>query len=76
MYDMKTAALTIRLEPELERRLAEAAERTGKSRSELVREALRRQLALEQFQELRRRIMPFAEAAGYLTDEDVFRDVS
>lgn len=73
---MKTAALTIRLEPELERRLAEAAERTGKSRSELVREALRRQLALEQFQELRRRIMPFAEAAGYLTDEDVFRDVS
>lgn len=73
---MKTSALTIRLEPELERRLAEAAERSGKSRSELVREALRRQLALEQFQELRRRIMPFAEAAGYLTDEDVFRDVS
>ena len=73
---MKTSALTIRLEPDLERRLAEAAERSGKSRSELVREALRRQLALEQFQELRRRIMPFAEAAGYLTDEDVFRDVS
>jgi hypothetical protein len=24
----------------------------------------------------RRRIMPLAEAAGYLTDEDVFRDVS
>jgi hypothetical protein len=26
--------------------------------------------------ELRKRMMPFAEAAGYLTDEDVFRDVS
>ena len=35
-----------------------------------------RQLALAQFQDLRRRIMPLAEARGYLTDEDVFRDVS
>jgi hypothetical protein len=46
------------------------------TRSEFVREALRRQLALSQFEGLRRRIMPFAEAQGYLTDEDVFRDVS
>jgi len=73
---MKTSALTIRIDPELERRLAEAAERTGRTRSEFVREALRRQLAVAQFQDLRRRIMPFAEARGYLTDEDIFRDVS
>jgi hypothetical protein len=33
-------------------------------------------LAVAQFEDLRRRIMPFAEAQGYLTDEDVFRDVS
>jgi hypothetical protein len=46
------------------------------TRSEFVREALRRQLALSEFEGLRRRIMPFAEAQGYLTDEDVFRDVS
>ena len=73
---MKTAALTIRLDPELQRQLARAAKRTGRSRSELARDALRRQLAIAQFSDLRRRIMPFAEAAGYLTDEDVFRDVS
>lgn len=73
---MKTAALTIRLDPELQRQLARVAKRTGRSRSELVRDALRRQLAVAQFQDLRRRIMPFAEAAGYLTDEDVFRDIS
>lgn len=73
---MKTSALTIRLDPELERRLNEAAQRSGRTRSEFVREALRRQLALAQFEDLRRRIMPFAEARGYLTDEDVFRDVS
>lgn len=76
MCDMKTSALTIRLDPELERRLAKAARRTGQSRSEFVREALRRQLAVAQFEDLRRRIMPFAEAQGLLTDEDIFRDVS
>lgn len=73
---MKTAALTIRLDPALERQLAKAARRTGRSRSELVRDALRRQLALAQFDDLRRRIMPLAEARGYLTDEDIFHDVS
>ncbi len=73
---MKTSALTIRLDPELETQLDRLAERTGRSRSEIVREALRRQLAVSQFQELRKRMMPFAEAAGYLTDEDVFREVS
>jgi len=76
MHDMKTSALTIRLDPELEHRLNVAAERSGRTRSEFVREAVRRQLALAQFEDLRRRIMPFAEARGYLTDEDVFRDVS
>ena len=76
LQDMKTAALTIRLDPDLERQLTHAARRSGRSRSELVRDAVRRQLALAQFEDLRRRIMPLAEARGYLTDEDVFRDVS
>jgi predicted transcriptional regulator len=73
---MKTSPLTIRLDPEMERELARLAKRTGRSRSDLVRDALRRQLALVRLQSLRARIMPFAEARGYLTDEDVFRDVS
>ena len=76
MYDMKSAALTIRLDPALERQLRRVARRTGRSRSDLARDALRRQLAVAQFDDLRRRIMPLAEARGYLTDEDVFRDVS
>lgn len=76
MSDMKTSALTIRLDPKLGRQLAQIAKRTGRSRSEVVRDAVQRQLALAQFQDLRRRIMPLAEAQGYLTDEDVFREVS
>jgi len=75
MYYMKTAMLTIRLDKELEELLSKASKRTGKNRSEIAREALRRQIRLENFEELRRRIMPFAEARGYLTDEDIFSKV-
>lgn len=73
---MKSSALTIRLDRDLARQLNRIARRTGRSRSDVVRDALRRQLALAQFEALRRRVMPLAEARGYLTDEDVFRDVS
>ncbi len=41
-----------------------------------MRDALRRQLSLMRFERTRRRLIPYAEARGYLTDEDVFRDVS
>ncbi len=75
MYYMKTGTLTIRLDKELEDLLARASRRTGKNRSEIVREALRRQVRLEAFEDLRRRIMPFAEARGYLTDEDIFAKI-
>jgi len=76
MYYMKSATLTIRLDKELQELLSKASKRTGKNRSEIAREALRRQIRLENFDELRRRIMPFAEARGYLTDEDIFSKLS
>lgn len=76
MSYMKSSALTIRLDPELDRQLDRVAARSGRSRSEIARDALRRQLAVLQFEESRRQILPFAEARGYLTDEDVFRDIS
>jgi predicted transcriptional regulator len=73
---MKTSSLTIRLDKELDALLTKASQRSGKNRSALAREALRRQLRLEQFEEIRIRVMPFAEARGYLTDEDVFAQIS
>ena len=73
---MKSFALTIRLDRALERQLAQLAKRSGRSRSDIARDALRRQLAILQFEDARRQVMPFAEARGYLTDEDVFRDIS
>jgi len=68
--------VTIRLDSDLETLLDRLCKQTGRTRSELVREALRRQLRLLGFEQLRRRTMPFAEARGYLTDEEIARDVS
>ena len=73
---MKTAALTIRLDPSLQRQLDRVARRSGRSRSDIARDALRRQLAVFQFEDARRQILPFTEARGYLTDEDVFKTIS
>ena len=50
--------------------------RTGKGRSEFVRDAIRRQLAIARFEDLRQHLAPFAEAHGWLTDEDVFEVIS
>ena len=73
---MKTATLTIRLDDDLDKLLTKATRQSGRNRSEVARDALRRQLRISQFDALRQKIMPFAEARGYLTDEDVFADVS
>jgi hypothetical protein len=42
----------------------------------VIRDALRRQLALSRYEDLRRRVMPLSEVRGYLVDDDVIRDVS
>ena len=68
--------LTIRVDKDLERVLDRLCKQTGQSRSEIVRDALRRELSLRRFENLRRRVLPFAEARGYLTDEDIVRNVS
>jgi len=68
--------ITIRLDADLQRRLDDVCDRSGRSRSEVVRDAIKRQVSLIQFEQLRRDVLPFAEARGYLTDEDMFNAVS
>jgi predicted transcriptional regulator len=70
------STVTVRLDEDLDQELSEVSEAAGRSRSEIVRDALRRQLSALRFEELRGQVMPFAEARGYLTDEDVFEEVS
>ena len=63
-------------DPDLERDLDALVAATGRSRSDLIRDAVRRRVAVMRFEEARRHVLPFAEAQGYLTDEDVFRAVT
>lgn len=67
---------TVTLPPAMSKELDALVKRSGKSRSEVVREAVRRQLALEQFRALREKLVPKARARGVYTDEDVFKLVS
>jgi predicted transcriptional regulator len=68
--------LTIRIDDELEKDLERLAKARHRTKSDLAREMLRKRIAVERFRELRRKALPLAEAAGYVNDEDVFRDIS
>jgi predicted transcriptional regulator len=75
-YDVKSSAVTIRLEPEPQKLLDKVCKQWGRTRSDILREALKRQLSIIRFEQLRRQVLPFAEARGYLADEDVNKAVS
>jgi len=68
--------LTVRIPESLRKELQALCKQQQRPVSEVVRDSLRRYIATEQFHALRREMVPFAEAQGYLTDEDVFEDVS
>lgn len=68
--------LTIRLPDELKADLQQISVAEAKPASEVVRESLRRYIAVAKFRSLRRRVLPFAEAQGLITDEDVFEALS
>ncbi|MEA1934307.1 MAG: ribbon-helix-helix protein, CopG family [Thermodesulfobacteriota bacterium] len=68
--------LTIRLPDELRSDLQQISQAENKPVSDVVRESLRRYIAVAKFRSLRRRVLPFAEAQGLVTDEDVFEALS
>jgi predicted transcriptional regulator len=70
------STLTIRLDDELDATLTRLAAESHRTKSELVREMLRREAALAALEHARSLLVPLAEKAGYLTDEDIFRDFS
>lgn len=68
--------LTIQLDDSLARAMDDVCAHLGKSRAGFAYEAIRRHVALMRFEQAREAVMPFAEARGYVTDEDIFRAVS
>jgi predicted transcriptional regulator len=71
-----SAVLTVRLNDEEAAALDRLARATRKSRSDLVRDALRQQALRETLRLLHEDLGPQARSAGWLTEEDILRDVS
>ncbi|MDP2811904.1 MAG: ribbon-helix-helix protein, CopG family [Rhodocyclaceae bacterium] len=71
-----SATLTVRLSDKEVQSLDMLCEMTGKSRSEVVREALRGQSLRARLDRIRAELQPAAQQIGWLTEEDVFREVS
>ena len=68
--------ITIRLPDKLQKELESVVKAEKTSKSEIIRDAIMRYLAMKRFEQLRRQVLPFAEAQGLLTDEDIFKAIS
>ena len=68
--------LTVRLPDELRAELRKISRDQNKPVSNVVRESIRRYVVIEKFRSLRKKVLPFAEAQGFLTDEDIFKAIS
>jgi predicted transcriptional regulator len=68
--------LTIRLPNKLRTDLRAISRRDRIPVSDLVRESIKRYVAVRRFRDLRDRVLPFAEAQGLLTDDDIFKAIS
>ena len=69
-------AVTISLSKELKERLDKLADSEKMNRSDIVKEALKRYLAVNEFQKIRKQMIPKAEAIGIFSDDDVYKIVS
>ncbi len=71
---MKT--LTVRIPDKLRAELKRISRQQNKPVSDVVRDSVWRYVTIEKFRALRKKVLPFAEAQGFVTDEDVFKAIS
>ena len=69
-------SMTVRIPDELHEQLMKISKKEGKPVSDLVRESLLKFIALYRYNQLRGMVIPYAEAQGIFTDEDVFNRIS
>ena len=58
------------------RRLDVLAKETGRNKSDIVKESLGEFLWEKRFRRMKKRLNPKAKAAGFVTDDDVFKAIS
>lgn len=68
--------ISIRIPEDMQKNLKAISKKEGKPLSDLVRESLQKYIAVYRFRQLRNMVLPFAEARGILTDEDVYKEIS
>ncbi len=68
--------ITLRLPEKLQKDLDKVVKAEKTSKSDVIRDAIERYIALKRFQQLRKKVLPFAEAEGLVTDEDIFKAIS
>lgn len=67
--------INVRISKELKKELERITKYEHIPVSDIVRESLRRYVAVRRFRALREKTMPYAEAQGIFTDEDVFKAI-
>jgi predicted transcriptional regulator len=67
--------ITVRLPDDLREELQDMASAENIPVSDIVRESIRKYISVHRFRRLRNRVLPFAEAQGLLTDEDIFKEL-
>jgi len=67
--------ITIRIPDELVIELIRISKEQDRPVSSLVRDSLKQYIKIYRFRRLREKLMPFAEAQGLLTDEDIYEKI-
>lgn len=68
--------ITLNIDEKLKNALEEECRIKGKDRQEYILDAIRRTIIIDKFDAARKVLVPKARAAGYLTDEDFFNNIS
>ncbi len=68
--------ISVSIPEEMAVELDKSSKESGRTRSEIVKEALRSFLWEERFRTLQNAIRPKAKKRGFVTDEDVVKDIS
>ena len=70
------SVLSVSLPEKMAAELDVIAKETGRNKSDIVKQSLGEFLWENRFRRMKKRIIPKAKAAGYVTDDDVFKAIS
>lgn len=69
-------SLTVRIPEDIRNDLEELSKSENIPISDLVRESIKRYIVIQRFRRLSNKVLPFAEAQGLLTDDEIFKALS